>query len=292
MITLTNGALRVTINELGAELTSVRDIESNTEYMWQADPLFWGRHAPVLFPIVGRLHDDQYQFNDHTYHMTQHGFARDQNFLVTSQSQTSVTFTLKDNDDTRAQYPFSFQLDVMYSLLERQVSVEYRVVNPGHEPLFFSIGGHPGFNIPMGTTAGTFKDYTISATPAQVYPSLTLAGPFSDVENPTTINLERPLQLNHNLFEQDAKILDLGQQETTLTLTSNLNERGVAMTLQNADYVGIWSPFPQKASFVCIEPWWGIADAVKSDGQLEHKFGIHQLVPQSMFNADFSLEFF
>ncbi|MYV16682.1 aldose 1-epimerase family protein [Furfurilactobacillus milii] len=292
MIKLSNEELTVAINEHGAELTSVKDVQTHVEYMWQADKKFWGRHAPVLFPIVGRLHDDQYRYQDKTYSMTQHGFARDQDFLVTAQTATSVTFTLKDNDASRIKYPFAFQLDVMFSLLGRQLSVEYRVANPSDEPIYFSIGGHPGFNVPLGDSQGTFNDYTVAATPAQTYSSLKLDGPFSDVDHPTTLNFERPMKLNHDLFEHDAKILQLNQHPATLTLTSGLNEHGIAVTLQNADYVGVWSPYPAKAPFVCIEPWWGIADAVNADGDLTKKFGIHELYPQAMFNADYSIEYF
>lgn len=292
MINLKNDALNVVINEHGAELTSVKDAETHLEYMWQANPDFWNRHAPVLFPIVGRLHDDTYAYDGQNYHMTQHGFARDQDFQVAAQTDTSVTFTLTDNTDTHQVYPFSFKLDIMFSLQGRSLSVEYRVTNPASKALYFAIGGHPGFNLPLGDKQGTFSDYTVAVSPAQTYPSLQLDGPFSDTEHPTTLNFEKPMALKHSLFANDAKILKLQQQPTTLTVTSDLNEHGVALTLQNADYVGIWSPSPKQAPFVCLEPWWGIADSVNADGQLQHKFGIHELHPQEMFNADYAIEFF
>ncbi|GKT03919.1 aldose 1-epimerase family protein [Furfurilactobacillus sp. WILCCON 0119] len=292
MITLKNDVLTVLINEHGAELTSVVDQATATEYMWQADKTIWGRHAPVLFPIVGRLHDDTYKVAGTAYSMTQHGFARDRDFTVTAQTATSVTFTLMDDATSREQYPFAFKLDILFSLLDRHLSVEYRVANPGQEPLYFSIGGHPGFNVPLGQKTGEFEDYTIAASPAQTYPSVQLVGPFSDQNHPTTLDFTHPVTLDHALFEHDAKILKLDQRETTLTLTSDVNEHGVAMTLANADYVGIWSPFPQKAPFVCIEPWWGIADAIDATGDLATKAGIHHLASQATFNADYALEFF
>ncbi len=120
MITLKNQYLTVLINEFGAELTSVKDT-SGLEYIWQADPSFWKRHAPILFPIVGRLKDNQYDYQGKTYQMTQHGFARDNQFKVESQLPTKVSLVLRPTDETLAKYPFKFELRIIYELVDHQL---------------------------------------------------------------------------------------------------------------------------------------------------------------------------
>lgn len=291
MIELTNNDLTAKINEQGAELTSVVNSD-NIEFIWQADRAFWGRHAPVLFPIVGRLKDDQYLYDDKSYTMTQHGFARDNQFEVTKQTDTMVTLELSANDSTKEQFPFDFTLKVTYVLDQHSIRVEYEVENLGETTMPFSIGAHPGFNVPLGTTNAAFTDYVIRVAPATTYQQIPLKAPLSDPENAKEINLRQPLQLSHELFANDAVILDLDGQETTVMLETAQNDHGVALTVAQAPYLGIWSPYPKEAPFVCLEPWWGIADSVNTDGQLEHKLAINQLEADQQFTAQYSMTFF
>ncbi|KRK49354.1 aldose 1-epimerase family protein [Secundilactobacillus kimchicus] len=293
MIELNNADLKVQINPDGAELSSVKEQSENLEYMWQADPKFWGRHAPVLFPIVGRLKDDHYTVAGQSYKMTQHGFARDQTFKVVSHDATSAIFELVADDVTKAMYPFDFKLQLRYTLEGHMLTVTYHVENPDAEAMLpFSIGGHPAFNVPLGANEGGFEDYQITVAPKKTYPQIPLVGPYNDAQHEKELNLTTPLQLDHDLFDQDALILDLNQVETTVMLSSTLNDHGVALTLAQAPYVGIWSPYPKQAPFVCIEPWWGIADNLTADGELTHKQAIQQLAPNTQFEAAYQLRFF
>lgn len=293
MIELKNEALHVKINEHGAELSSVRAVDDQIEYLWQADPKFWGRHAPILFPIVGRLKNDQYRLGKQTYQMTQHGFARDMDFRVVEHEADHVTLQLDANSETKAQYPFDFNLQVTFTLDGHTLSVHDVVRNPSVDvTLPFSIGGHPAFNVPLLPDQGDFDDYTVTVAPKKAYPQIPLAGPYSDVQHEKTLNLTTPMQLDHDLFDRDALILDLDHVETTLLLSTQLNDHGVALTVENAPYVGIWSPYPKRAPFVCLEPWWGIADNVDSDGDFLNKMGIHQLAPQQSFHASYQIRFF
>lgn len=293
MIELKNDELQVKINEHGAELTSVKSVDDQIEYMWQANPKFWGRHAPVLFPIVGRLKDDQYTVNGQTYHMTQHGFARDMDFMVIEHEDDHAVFQLEASDETREKFPFEFTLQVTFTLDGHMLSVHYTVTNPsGDVTLPFSIGGHPAFNVPLEPANGDFSDYSITVAPKKAYQQIPLVGPYNDVKHEKTLNLTTPMVLDHDLFNQDALILDLDHVETTLMLSTGLNDHGVALTLQDAPYVGIWSPYPKRAPFVCLEPWWGIADNVDSDGDFMHKMNIHTAAPKASFNAGFQIRFF
>ncbi|GAX02854.1 aldose 1-epimerase [Secundilactobacillus pentosiphilus] len=274
-------------------MTSVKSVDDQIEYMWQGDPKFWGRHAPILFPIVGRLKDNQYSINGKTYQMTQHGFARDMDFMVTEHEDDHAVFQLEATDETRAKFPFDFNLQVTFSLDAHTLSVHYTVTNPSDDvTLPFSIGGHPAFNVPLKPGNGDFSDYFVTVAPKKAYQQIPLVGPYNDVKHEKTLNLSTPMVLDHDLFDQDALILDLDHVETTLMLSTQLNDHGVALTVQNAPYVGIWSPYPKRAPFACLEPWWGIADNVDSDGDFAHKMNIHQAGPKQSFNAGFQIRYF
>lgn len=290
-VELKNAYLTVQINEAGAELSSVKSADG-IEYMWQADPKFWGRHAPVLFPIVGRLKDDQFTVAGQAYHMGQHGFARDHDFTVVKQTTTSATLELTDTAATREVYPYAFRLRLIYTLTDHELTVAYDVHNPANQELLFSIGGHPAFNVPLADPAGTLANYQLTVAPKKVYPHIPLKAPLNDADNATDFDLTKPLPLTRELFKDDAIILDLDHQETTLMLSSDLDDHGVAMTIEDAPYVGTWSPYPAEAPFVCLEPWWGIADNVATDGQLSHKMGINRLAANETFNAQYEIKFF
>ncbi|MFC6288904.1 aldose 1-epimerase family protein [Levilactobacillus angrenensis] len=291
MLTLKNDYLTVQINPLGAELSSVKDNDSGMEYMWQADKTYWGRHAPLLFPIVGRLQDNQYRLNGTTYHMTQHGFARDREFTVVDQDETSVTLRLQADDQTKTLFPADFTLTVHYTLNDHQLRFAATVDNPAATPLTFSFGAHPGFNVPLGDPTADFSDYQVTVSPKKVYQRVPLVGPYSDTQHSVPMDLTQPLQLDHDLFDHDAKVLTLDNQETTLMLSSGVNDHGVALTL-SAPYVGIWSPYPKRAPFVCFEPWWGLADDVQATGDLETKVAIHQLAAHDSFQASYQITYF
>lgn len=140
---LKNNFLTVTLSDHGAEIQSVKDVNSGREYIWQADPKIWGRHAPVLFPVVGRLKGDQYTYDGKTYHMGQHGFARDSQFTVEEQDDKHIIFLLTSNEDTKKMYPFDFELRVTYSLVNNLLSEHFTVTNKDTKEMIFGIGGHP-----------------------------------------------------------------------------------------------------------------------------------------------------
>lgn len=292
MVTLENEYLRVKINELGAELSSVVSLDNNLEYIWQADKSVWGRHAPVLFPIVGRLKDDQYEYQETTYEMHQHGFARDSKFEVVDSSDTHTTLKLTDSNKTHKLYPFEFELVISFDLKNHELHETYRVYNPDADNhLLFSIGGHPGFNTNFEKDQ-VFEDSNLNIAPKQTYTQIPLKAPYNDKDNSFPNDCSKATHLTHDLFKDDAIILELNQQETTIMLDNQKNDHGVALTVTDAPYVGIWSPYPTTGDFVCIEPWWGIADNVNATGKLEEKMGITDLQPQSESSQSFEISFF
>ena len=291
-VRLENKNLVVEIHEHGAELQSVRRKDMQLEYIWQGDPKYWGRHAPVLFPIVGRLKDNQYNYEGNTYYLNQHGFARDLNFIVMSRTRNSVTFELQDSPLTKSLYPFSFLFQIRYELDETdRLNIKYYVHNPAKQELYFQVGGHPAFNAPMEQDA-KFTDYYVNVDPVKEYEQIKLIGPYSNPKEPGRFNAHIPLRLRYDDYKEDAIILGLEQQPTSLILSRLYESHGVTMHLENADYVGIWTPYGKEAPFVCLEPWWGLADTVNATGELTEKFAINRLAGHSSFSGDWSLTFF
>ena len=143
MKTLQNEYLSIQIAERGAELCSI--MCNDKEYLWQADPKFWGRHSPVLFPIVGKVWDDVYTVEGKIYPLSQHGFARDMDFELVSQSATEVTYRLVSTEETLKKYPFPFLLEITYRLTGKMIEVIWKVENIGSSELHFQIGAHPAF---------------------------------------------------------------------------------------------------------------------------------------------------
>lgn len=291
MITLNNEYLTVQVNPLGAELSSVKDNESGLEYMWQADKAYWGRHAPILFPIVGRLQDNQYRLDGKSYQMTQHGFARDRTFTVVDQDTTHVSLELKADAETKALFPSDFILTISYELVDHQLKFSADVANPADDTLTFSLGAHPGFNVPLGDPAADFTDYQVTVSPKKVYQRVPLVGPYSDTQHSVPLDLTQPMSLDHELFDHDAQVLTLDNHETTVMLSTSDSDHGVALTVA-APYLGIWSPYPKQAPFVCFEPWWGLADDVQATGDLETKVAIHHLAGHENFQAAYQITYF
>ncbi|GKQ42714.1 aldose 1-epimerase [Companilactobacillus sp. RD055328] len=288
-ISLENEYLTASINLSGAELVSVKDNNDGTEYMWQADPEVWGRHAPVLFPFVGKLKDDQFTYEDKEFHMTQHGFARDMKFEVAEQSGNFVSLVLKSSAETLAKYPFEFEFYINYTLDKRSILVNYQVINPSDKTLYFSVGAHPGFTLPLGEDL-KYSDYYFELSPdieryriPLDYSNIKPAEHYSTKENNIPINRE--------LFKDDALIFEL-EGANTISIKSDKSTRGVDISSDNAEFVGLWSTYPTDGQFVCIEPWWGTADKVDASGKFEEKFAIKHLDNQNdEFNANYTITF-
>lgn len=294
MITLKNDQLSVTIKKQGAELASVVDRATGYEFLWQADETYWGRHAPVLFPIVGRLKDNQYLYKGHLYEMNQHGFARDSLFEVVECTDNSALFRLESTEDTKKVYPFDFTLYIQHQLLRDHVITKYKVVNVSKdEPMYYAIGGHPAFNVAHKETEdGQFEFDQVSL---QIEPHSELIqyplneqGLIKEKEAFQVYLMEMPL--THETFKNDALVYKLNKW-STIELKDKTNRVYILIQTSNLYYLGIWSPYPAQAPFVCIEPWAGIADAEETSGKLEDKIGIHQLEPTEEASHEFSMWF-
>ncbi|WP_163653535.1 aldose 1-epimerase family protein [Listeria sp. PSOL-1] len=288
MIKLENDALIVELKEEGAELTKIYYKKSKLNYLWNADETFWGRHAPILFPTVGKLVNDTYYVDGEAFHLPQHGFARDREFTVVELLKDKCVFELVADEKTRLVYPYDFRLQISYTLLENQVQVEYSVENIDSKRIYFSIGAHPAFNVPL-TDDTHFEDYYLDFFETEKLESLLLDGPYRNgrvkrvKEQPA-----RYLPLTYDLLADRTLIFE-GLKTNVIAIRSDKHNHAVKMTFPNFSFVGIWTP-GKDAPFVCIEPWYGIADGVGSSVELRDKAGIEQLEPEAIFSASYTIE--
>ena len=284
---LENELCQVSINHFGAEISSFILKQEKLEYIWQGDSTFWGRHAPVLFPFVGRLKDDTYNYQGQSYPMSQHGFARDKEFTLESYDKESAVFLLASNEETKQVYPFDFELRLNYRLIGQELTVGYDVRTDSEE-MYFSIGGHPAFNVPL-TKETSFEDYYIHFAPSKSRFLLPLKGAYVDLKEKTLAQTNTSIQLNRHLFEKDAMILEtIG--ENTFSILCDKTEHSVSLSYNDFPYVGIWTKYPDEASFICIEPWLGIADTTETSGNIEDKLGINRITPGEVFRQSYTIK--
>lgn len=286
MITLENDDIKADIHPHGAELHSIYSKKNQIEYLWNGDPAFWPRHAPVLFPIVGGLIDDTFIYKSESYQLEKHGFARDSDFEVESSTATSATFLLKSSEETLKSYPFAFELRLKYALDGNKVSLEYHVSNPAQSPMFFSIGSHPAFKVPL--TEGGYEDHSLVFNEMENADSWGVSGNYLTTPAKYLDN-QKKLDLKHELFYNDAVIFkDL--KSTAISVVNNKNQHGLTYTFEGFPYMGIWAA--KDAPFVCIEPWCGIPDSIDHDQNLENKEGIIKLEGQKSWNVSQTIECF
>ncbi|TMS99308.1 aldose 1-epimerase family protein [Apilactobacillus kunkeei] len=290
MKTISNEYLKVKINTHGAEINSVKSTDG-IEYIWSGDKRYWSRHAPILFPIVGRLKDNQYTYDGKTYEMGQHGFARDMEFDVLDQGSNWIDLQLVSNEETKKLYPFSFKLVIHYELDNYKLSTNINVFNNDTREMYFSIGTHPAFNVPLVKDGSEkYNDYSVKFANKGTYNQIQFDVPYANFESVEQIDLDQPIPLSHELFYDDAKVIEIKNKEFTTILSNDVSDHGVSMTAYNIEYGGLWSA--KDAPFVCLEPWWGIADDVHTDGKIEHKVGINKITPDKKFTAKYDLLFF
>ncbi|MDD5149188.1 MAG: aldose 1-epimerase family protein [Flavobacterium sp.] len=278
--TISNSYLTAQINQLGAELFSVTD-SNKKEYIWEGNPNFWGKHSPVLFPIVGTLKNNFYRYNSVEYHLSRHGFARDIQFEEVEKSENSVTFSLLSTEETKKVFPFDFELQIIYTLEENRLNIEYKVINNGDSQMPFSIGAHPAFALPEN-----FQDYSLEFEKEESLEYFLLE---NDLISNKTKKLElenKTLLLNYEHFENDALIFK-SLQSNTITILENSNPI-VKVNFEDFPNLGIWTK--SNAPFLCIEPWFGYSDTEESSGNLFEKEGIQILETNEIFKAKFSIE--
>lgn len=289
MYTLKNDLLKISIHPLGAELQKISAVKDGLEFMWDGDPEVWSSHAPNLFPIVGTLKDDVFFYNNTSYSLRRHGFARlSDAFTVEEKSDHHLIFKLKSSEETLQNYPFNFEFLVIYELVENQIKITYTIKNRDDKTIYFSVGGHPAFKCPLfpeenyNDYALRFERYENSETHL-----LNLKTGLFNLQTEPVFNTPTTIALHDHLFDKDALVFkDLKSNQVTL----NSKNHGDILSVYFEDFpfLGIWAK--PKANFVCIEPWQGLADSENSTQILIDKEGIVALANNKTYSASYSIE--
>jgi galactose mutarotase-like enzyme len=276
--TISSQQFSATINSLGAELISLKN--NSAEYIWEGNPTFWGKHSPVLFPIVGTLKNNSFTHNNKEYQLSRHGFAREMEFEVVKKTENSVSFLLVSNEKTIDKYPFHFQLSLTYTLINSSLDVQYEVINTSEFEMFFSIGAHPAFALP-----NSFENYSLAFEENELHYNLLENDLLSNKQSVLHLN-NNQLDLNYNLFKNDALVF---KQLKTKSITI-LEKTTPLLKVHFSAFpnLGIWTKV--NAPFICIEPWFGYSDSNESSGNLSEKEAILKLAYKATFQSNFTIE--
>jgi galactose mutarotase-like enzyme len=284
---LENSSIKITASTHGGEIHSITSKCDGTEYLWDGNPEYWKYHAPILFPIVGKVVGSKYRINGKTYELPQHGLARTSEFSLVNNNNEEITFELGYSEDTLKVYPYKFSLKSNYRLEENTVIVTYTVENVDEMPIHFSIGSHPAFLCPIDKNE-TLNDCYIE---------------FDEIENSKRIVLTKEgylskdkevcletadiLKLNKKLFNDDALVFE-DLKSNRMTIKSNNSNKSLEVDFTGFPYMGIWAP-KDGAPFVCIEPWYGHADYYDYNGEFAQKEGVIELDINKKFSCTFKV---
>lgn len=265
MVTIENKYLLVKINEFGAELTSIFDKDLNQELLYQKTSN-WQRQAPVLFPIVGKLKDDSYLYKGYKYQLSQHGFARDREFLLVELAPKKAIFELVYDENTYQLYPFKFKLVIEYKLKKRKLEVVYRVFNLDDYQMLYSVGGHPAFVV------DNYDSSHVVIKPRKKTERYFLDGSYllnSSDQFDEVISIEGNSQLKDTYIFSNLKKAKLELKQYSIQIAS-----------KKMPMFGIWAS-DLDCHFVCLEPWWGVCDKSNHLGELSNKYMINFLPKHS-----------
>ena len=262
MENLSNGTLSVEVSGHGAELCSIR--KNGIEYLWQADPEYWKRHSPVLFPIVGSLWNGVYRYGGKEYAMSQHGFARDMDFSLTGKSANDVWYRLEADEATLKKFPFRFVLEIGYRLEDNKIHVLWRVHNADSKTMYYQIGAHPAFYYPDFSPSAEFKGYfSFGKTGASVC---------NDLEY--------------------ILIKEKGCADPAAVYRRRLEEGKLPIDTHIFDKDALRSPPFRNAPFVCIEPWYGRCDRADFTGEISERDWIQSLEAGETSEKSYTIEIF
>ncbi len=283
METIKNNHLKVEVSALGADLQSITDAEGK-QYLWQGDARYWNRRSPILFPLVGGVWNDTFRIDGKTYHSKRHGFARDREFTLVKQGADRVVYALHDDEDTLEKYPYHFNLAVSYKLEANRIHVVWHVQNTDSRTIHFQIGGHPAFCLPDVVEGSPIHGYL--KVDAETLQCSVLNAEGNRIDGLTPLETDEGiLEFTEETFKNDALILDHCQ----LRHIEILNKKGAPQVTVDfkSPAVGIWTPYGKHAPFLCIEPWYGVADSEGYEGEFSDRHLMNHLLPGSSFMCEY-----
>lgn len=283
-----NHRLRVTVDTHGAEVVSIVDKNTDRECVWNADPSWWKRCTPVLFPIVGSLWHGAMRVNGQEYHMSQHGFARDSEFDFLGQQGDSIVFSLRSSDQTRTKFPYDFELQIRHTLTDNKLTTAWMVVNPMDETLPFQIGGHPAYRIPDISEEDELSG-RIRLTGKGEY-QLTEIGSEGCVRHDSVALNTNEIDLRRDTFAKNALIFEIPSPQVIDLYDRHDNH--VLTFYSPSPALGLWAPVKDvHAPFVCIEPWWGRTDRVDYTGEFRDKEYVNHVTAHCALSGYWAVEF-
>lgn len=287
--TLENQHLKISLSNHGGELHSIKGKKDNTEFLWSGDEAYWKYHAPILFPIVGKVFNGKYTVDGKTYELPQHGLARVRDFEMIEQTKNSISFELKYSEDTLKVYPFKFSLIIKYTLNDINLSIDYIVKNLDNKEMYFSIGAHPAFMCPIENDK--FDDYYFEFNEKENASIMQLVGPgyFSKEEKPY-LKDENIINLSTDLFKNDALVFK-NLKSNKISLKSKNHKKYLEFDFGEFPYLGLWTK-DTGAPFVCIEPWFGHADFDGFNEEFKDKAAIQSIMPNKEFLCNYNISFF
>lgn len=285
---LGNHLLEIKVSEHGAELQSI--VRDGKEYLWQGNPVYWGRHSPVLFPIVGRVWNDVYRYKGGEYHIGQHGFARDMDFVLVSKTENSLRYRLESSPETLSRYPCAFRLEIEYRLVENAVEVLWKVENTGKEIMDFQIGAHPAFFFPdfdPDTKDRCFFSFDNPGELKYIVPAE--KGCSGTEEYVLQRDTDGYMKVDTDTFSCDTYTFENGQLHK-VTLCDKAKRPYVSLEF-DAPLVALWSPTEahRDCPFVCIEPWYGRCDKVGYNGEFQGREWMWSLKAGECFSAEYKI---
>lgn len=285
-----NNVFKITVSDSGAELVSVKDKKTGAERMWSADPTVWNRHAPVLFPFVGKVYEGIYHIDGKAYEMkTQHGFARDMVFELVSITDNSITHILRANEDTKKKYPYDFEFYVTHRIDDNEaiVYVNYEIINNSKDDMYYTVGAHPGFAVEADAQREDYKIY-VEGKEKLEYILLNNSG-YAIPDKKYELILDKgEYAITKDMFDKDALVFENNQIEK-ISLIKKDNKPYVTLECHGFPYFGVWSKIDGR--FVCLEPWTGRTDNDGFTGDIKDKNGISNLPAGENKIYSYSIQF-
>ena len=282
-----NEFLKAVVCSKGCELVSVKTKKDGAEHIWQGNPDAWKRHAPVLFPLVGKYKDNKTEYQGKTYEMSQHGFARDMEFVPVSKTKDSIVMNLTDTKETLEKYPFHFELQCSFTLKGSSIEAGWKVINSDAETMYFSIGGHPAFICDDRQSMAGCEVVFGTKKPALSYKLLNTDGLVENEAHEMKLHESR-VTVTEDFFDKDAYIFEnSGCHEVSI----RADGKTAVTVIFDAPVFGLWSPGGKKVPFICIEPWYGRADAADFDGNLQKRAWQNELEPGKIFEKAYTIAF-
>ncbi len=283
-----NDFAKASINSFGAELNKYYNKDTGVSYLWSGDSKHWGKFAPVLFPVIGKVYKDKIKVNGVDYLITKHGFARDMEFTLKSKKEDSIELLISSNAHTRSMYPFDFEFIVKYELKEAKLITSFITKNTGDENMYFSVGGHPAFACPVNSV-GDYSDFYLSFSQEEDADNVLLVPStgFRSGEVQKSYLKGNKIPLTKTLFLNDALVF-FGLKSQQITIRSDKYPHRLEFSFDGFPQFGIWAPVG--APFVCLEPWQGVCDEEGYEGEFKDRLGVLELAPNHIHLCTYSIE--